>query len=79
MCYSPLEPFLLVETSSLATGRDTVPVKHIVGHEAPCPQDSNTPPHKTLWLMSWLVKLLTYRFLVNLAHKENTLDFQYNA
>lgn len=51
MCYNPLELFLLVETSSHATDRDTDPVKHIPGHEALCPQGSNTPLHMIPSLM----------------------------
>jgi hypothetical protein len=79
MCYNPSEPFLLAETSSHATGRDTVPAKHIAGHAALCPQGSNSLPHMTLWLMSWQVQLGIYKFPVNLVHMENTPDFQYIA
>lgn len=79
MCYNPSVPFLLAETSSHATGRDTAPVKHIAGHAALCPQGSNSLPHMTLGLMSWQAQLLIYKFLVNLVHMENISDFQYSA
>jgi hypothetical protein len=79
MCYNPLVPFLLAGTSSHATGRDIAPVKHIAGHATLCQQGSNSLPHRTLWLMSWQVQLLIYKFLVNLVHMENTPDFQYSA
>jgi len=47
-CCNPLEPSLLAETSSHATDRDIVPVKHIGGHEGLFQQGSNNPPHKSL-------------------------------